>query len=179
MEQTLAQSKQLLSIQEQAEHFSFCKQLTGDQLLFGKEDAFPTVQHLSEAADAAEELSRCQPRQRSPILCQASQVNELVCFGVGREFDVATEHVIQKCLFPYPAVMRNHCHGSFCRMVRCSREAIAVWDAHRGCLVCTMGLVSGCTHAQLQTYSQQHNTYTMACYHKPYSQGKIKGKGVF
>lgn len=90
----------------------------GDQLLFGKEDAFPTVQHLSEAADAAEELSRCQPRQRSPILCQASQVNEVVCFGVGREFDVVTEHVIQKCLFPYPAVMRNHCHGSFCRMVQ-------------------------------------------------------------
>lgn len=59
-EQTLAKGKQLLSIQEQAEHFSFCKQLMWDQLLFGKEDAFPTMQHLSEAAAVAEELSRCQ-----------------------------------------------------------------------------------------------------------------------
>lgn len=58
-------------------------------------------------------------------------------------------------LFPYPAVTRNHCRGGFCWTVRCSGEAIAVWDARGGCLVCTMGPVSGCVHAQLQTCSQQ------------------------
>lgn len=96
-EQPFAKGKQRLSIQEQAERFSFSKQLTWDLLLFGKEDAFPTVQHLSEAA--AKELSRCRSRQRGTILCQASQVNEVVCFSagkMGREFVTVTEHVTER-----------------------------------------------------------------------------------
>ena len=110
-----------------------------DLLLFGKKDAFPTVQHLSEAASVAKELSRRQSMQRGTILCQASQVNEVVCFSarkIGREFVVVTEHVIERCLcFRAPLfVVRNHRYGSYCGIARSSRGGITACDARGGWL---------------------------------------------
>ena len=110
-----------------------------DLLFFGKKDAFPTVQHLSEAASVAKELSRHQSMQRGTILCQASQVNEVVCFSArktGREFVVVTEHVIERCLCfrALLFVVRNHHHGSYCGITRSSREGITACDAHGGSL---------------------------------------------
>lgn len=63
-EQTLAKGKQLLSIQEQAEHFSFCKQLMWDLLSLGLSNhaaPFWTCSHSWGANQMSVKTTGCDP----------------------------------------------------------------------------------------------------------------------